>query len=75
MSVCKTCGAAITWVKLPTGRTMPLDAGSFTAFLIDGDKLNALNPSARPVQVRQSHFATCPQAAQHRRPKGPPEAA
>lgn len=69
MSVCKSCGAAIKWITTPAGKTMPLDDKPRTMFLIDGDALNSLNPSARPVQVRESHFSTCPQASEHRRPR------
>lgn len=68
-SECKSCGAAIIWAKTPTGKTMPIDAASETMWLIDGDSINSFNASARPVQVRKSHFATCPNADQHRRPR------
>jgi len=46
---------------------MPLDDKSETLWLIDGDSINAPDATARPVQVRKSHFSTCPNADHHRR--------
>lgn len=58
MPKCKSCGAAIEWVKMAaSGKAMPVDpvykqtitdAGFFT-------------------RGRESHFSTCPTAAEHRR--------
>lgn len=44
-SSCRSCDAAIFWIKTAAGKSMPVDR--------DGT----------------SHFATCPHAAQHRRPR------
>ena len=66
-SRCKTCDAAIIWVKTPAGKTMPLDAKTTTWWLIDGGGAGEAVTTAKPVAVRQSHFATCPQADQHRK--------
>lgn len=67
MSACKSCGAGIRWVKTPAGKMMPLDDKAKTLWLIDGDSINAPDATARPVQVRESHFSTCPNADEHRR--------
>jgi hypothetical protein len=73
VNVCRTCGAPIIWAVTQNGRRMPLDAdpvasprGWFTieGATASGDDLAVAVPS-RPIFV--SHFATCPQAAEHRR--------
>jgi hypothetical protein len=64
---CKSCGAAIEWVKsAKTGKAMPLDA----APAADGN-LVVIDGVAHAAMVgegprRKSHFATCPQAASWR---------
>lgn len=64
-SHCNSCGAEIIWAKTPAGKDMPLDVKGETLWIVEG---GAGQPSTcRPVQVRKSHFATCPNAAQHRR--------
>ena len=60
MSACKSCGAAIVWVKTKGGKNMPVDADTFKA----GD------PSVFMPEIgHQSHFATCPNADKHRKPR------
>ena len=64
---CRTCGAAITWAELITGARHPFNG------TITGARLRpALFPGGRDVEDVDtvSHFATCPQAAQHRRRRG-----
>lgn len=68
-SFCKTCGAAIVWIVTPTGKSMPLDAQAVTMWVCDPEGALTGSPAAKPVQVRKSHFSTCPQAAEHRRPR------
>lgn len=74
-SQCRSCGASIEWARSATsGRPVPLDpdpaergnvvverdsAGELWATTVAGDQ-------AGPG-LRVSHFATCPQAHQHRR--------
>lgn len=67
MSQCKTCNAEIIWAKTASGKTMPIDAKSETMFIVEGGAGELV--TCRPVQVRKSHFATCAQAEQHRRPR------
>ena len=66
ISHCKSCSAEIVWATTPGGKSMPLDAKHETLWLIEACAVGA-PPTCRPVQVRRSHFATCPQADQHRR--------
>lgn len=66
-SNCKSCNAAIIWVKTVNGKTMPLDAEPVGGtFLVESSQAG-MQPTARAVAVRRSHFATCPQADQHRK--------
>lgn len=53
---CKSCRARIVWLKTVTGKNMPVDADTVEA---DDETFD----SSRHV----SHFATCPDANQHRR--------
>lgn len=71
---CKSCGAAIIWASIePSGKSHPVDAEPSEAGNI------ALSTRAGRVVARvlkkgeeyghprrTSHFATCPNAAQHR---------
>ena len=74
MSVCKSCGAEILWVKTESGKAMPLDAKPVDGTKVDGTcivdhgvaKFGAIDcPRDTPQFV--SHFATCPNAKKHRR--------
>lgn len=63
-ATCRSCGAAIIWAERG-GRRMPLDAVPVDQRgLFNFDNGYALTPRT----VYRSHFATCPNAAQHRRP-------
>lgn len=78
-AACKSCGAPIIWAKTAKGKAMPLDdtptpAGTF--ILLEANALtNDLSAvtapkeydGKRPRPRYTSHFATCPQAHQHRR--------
>jgi hypothetical protein len=55
---CRSCNAAIVWLKTSTGKNMPVDA----ATVLPTDQ--TFEP---PRHV--SHFATCPEADKHRKPK------
>jgi hypothetical protein len=59
LSRCKSCGEYIVWVKTEAGNNMPVDADSFE----EGDEL------VYDKDKHISHFATCPNADQHRRSK------
>lgn len=53
---CRTCRAQIIWFKTEAGKNMPVDADTVEA---EDDELD--------LDRHVSHFATCPQANQHRR--------
>jgi hypothetical protein len=57
---CKSCGAAIVWFNTKAGRKMPVDASSTKP-----------TDAAHQLDLKRhvSHFATCPNAIQHRRPR------
>jgi len=60
MSVCSSCGATITWLLTGNGKAMPVDGAVHTP-----GPGNALFDA----KVHVSHFATCPNANQHRKPR------
>ncbi len=73
---CRSCGAAILWVKSArTGTLMPLDAAPVEngnifikdglAVVLSGDLFETMLDGPR----YQSHFASCPNAAKHRKTK------
>lgn len=57
---CRSCDAPIVWFKTKAGKVMPVDESS-------------TYPTDREDQLdltrHKSHFATCPNANQHRRPR------
>ena len=55
---CGSCGAAIVWLVTTKGKPMPVNADTVT----EGDRVFDMHK-------HKSHFATCPNAAQHRRKK------
>jgi hypothetical protein len=71
---CRTCGASIVWAKTPTGKSMPVDfepASGGNVILDEGPEglLAVLCHESAVVDKprHKAHFATCPQAAEHRR--------
>ena len=58
ISKCRSCHAYIVWMKTEAGKNMPVDADSVD----EGDTL--FNP-----KEHVSHFSTCPNASQHRKPR------
>ena len=58
-STCRSCGAEIVWVTTPAGKQMPLDPHVLTVVADGGET----------VRGRVSHFASCPNAAAHRKRK------
>jgi hypothetical protein len=66
VSTCRSCHAPVEWVSTAAGRYMQLDPG-----LHDDGNL-AIGPDGRAHATddrpaRRSHFASCPNAEQHRR--------
>lgn len=60
---CRTCGAAVIWITTPSGRPMPLEAKGETMYLP--------GPPAKAVTAHRSHFSSCPQAKDWRKPPEP----
>ena len=81
MSRCKSCGAEIIWIKMVgTGKLMPCDAAPISYKTVlpgirdamalvtkDGRVTRGLfDPDSKQIGY-VSHFATCPNANNHRR--------
>lgn len=58
---CRSCGAKIIWLKTKAGKAMPVDSATIT----ESDAA----PQYDATQGHISHFATCPNAAKHRKPR------
>lgn len=69
------CGAVIVWAKTEAGRTMPVDVKAThkgnLRLVLEGDELRAYvaKPHDEPGKRFLSHFVTCPDAGNYRRPK------
>lgn len=67
---CRTCGASITWAEQVNGKRHPFD-GEIVAVKIEGGLLEGQRVIEHvDTSITTSHFATCPDAATHRRPRG-----
>lgn len=74
---CRSCAAPIWWAITPKGRGMPLDPPgthpepNLAAWRDAAGILRASTtpPDGLTVTVTTSHFATCPHADEHRRPR------
>lgn len=83
MAICRSCGAEIIWIKMKgSGKAMPCDArkisfdlllpgakGEGVMTLVEPEGVIArgiFNPGGEKIGYL-SHFATCPNANQHRR--------
>lgn len=81
MSACSTCKAPIVWAYTRNGKRIPLDAEAtedgLRAVISPYGNLVATEDQIMGIGVVEvrtpgtfvSHFATCAQAGQHRRPK------
>lgn len=63
---CKSCGSSITWATTKAGKPIPLNIGS-----TDAGNIHIEDGAAHVVPPGQgewmSHFATCPNADEHRK--------
>lgn len=72
ITVCRSCGASIIWAQTAKGKDIPIDAepapdGNIA--LINGvAHVDSLFLKSAQMHYK-SHFATCPNASQHRKPK------
>lgn len=68
---CRSCGAPVRWVRTEAGRRMPINPDPDPAgnLVLDVTGLAVqVDPTATGPKYT-SHFATCPEAARHRKPK------
>ena len=63
---CRSCGAAITWAELTSGKRHPFD-GEIVAVRTQGNVLEGRVIEDVDTSITTSHFATCPQATDWRR--------
>lgn len=62
MSSCRSCGATIIWMRTnKNARMMPVDFFE--------TELGRIQPTHFDPKTMTSHFATCPNADQHRKPR------
>ena len=54
---CRSCGKGIHWIKTEKGKPMPCDPQVVTV----------VTDSGKVIKGRIPHWATCPQADQHRK--------
>jgi hypothetical protein len=83
MSRCRSCDAPIRWAKTAAGKRMPLDVepvrtGNVQLGHVGGEEVaivvgpaDAVAAQAAGHEIYTSHFATCPNAAAHRRAPSP----
>jgi len=67
---CKTCGALIFWIVTPSGKKAPIDANKSegsSVWVLDANASGDLSWRLTNGIGHASHFATCPNAEQHRR--------
>ena len=84
MSKCRSCGAEIKWIRTFSGKNMPVNAEMIHFFPKSGEKTElfvtedgAVVHGVRAEEDQKfthigyiSHFATCPNADQHRKRGG-----
>jgi hypothetical protein len=83
-AACRSCGAAVIWTRTAAGKAMPVDAEPVDGgnVLLSRGPADVGIPTATVVGKRvqpsifgddspryTSHFATCPHADTHRRPR------
>lgn len=80
MSKCKSCGAEILWIKMQSGKAMPVDPKQVMYWKKQKGSEKVVTPNGEVVSCELvgdlqnatgigyvSHFSTCPFAGQHRR--------
>lgn len=67
MARCRSCDAVIRWGVTEAGKRIPLNATPTTTFRLEGE---GDAPRAVSQQGYVAHFATCPMADAHRKPRG-----
>jgi hypothetical protein len=76
VATCRSCGAPVVWFRTPRGRATPVDPApnpkGNVELLHDGTcrvhgPVDAEAAQLAGAELYVSHFATCPDAPQHRR--------
>ena len=80
MSKCRSCGAEIKWIKMASGKSMPVDAKPISFVLTHPGEEKALTLVTDEGKIARgyydpsgdktgytSHFATCPNAESFRK--------
>lgn len=79
-TTCKSCGAVIRWITMPSGKSMPVDYEPVTYWEKPKAKGKIVTPNGMIISCEFSgdlqkatgvgfipHWATCPKAAEHKR--------
>jgi len=69
MAICKSCGAEIIWVKTVNGKSMPVNIKKTVIMCESFDMPAPKEKIWLPISGHESHFSSCPNAAEHRKPK------
>jgi hypothetical protein len=68
---CKSCSAEVLWCRTESGKSMPVDAAPTERgnLIVDGAACRVATLFDPPSERYTSHFASCPQSAEHRKAK------
>lgn len=69
MARCSSCGAEIIFAKTAAGKPAPFNAATVKVTVLTRDLLDEELVVAGEAEGHVSHFATCPSAAAHRKPR------
>jgi hypothetical protein len=64
---CRSCKALVVWALMRSGRWNPMDAKAERRFILHPGEDGVLRAESQPTY--QSHYSTCPQAAEWRQRK------
>lgn len=69
MSACRSCGARIVWATTTSGKAAPFEIDETGKWEIGADGVARRFPDAKFASPERytSHFATCKNAASHRK--------
>lgn len=68
MAKCRSCGAEIRWARTSHGKLMPIEPDPEGAFALRNGRAVFVGKEDATDEPRyRSHFASCPNAAAHRK--------
>ena len=79
MSICKGCGAEIRWIRMPSGKAMPVDVpgvpftpgGGPTRFILENGSITyGVKGRSGPMIGYVPHWSTCPAAGHFKKGGG-----